>query len=46
MSDLNDPRVKKEEVPEGYWLHLGVITNIVLAILGLLVTVYLLTELK
>ena len=38
--------LKKEEVPEGYWLHLGVITNIVLAILGLLVTFYLLTELK
>ena len=38
--------LKKEEVPEGYWLHLGVITNIVLAILGLLVTFYLLAELK
>jgi putative membrane protein len=38
--------LRKEEVPEGYWLHLGVITNIVLAILGLLVTFYLLTELK
>jgi putative membrane protein len=38
--------LRKGEVPEGYWLHLGVITNIVLAILGLLVTFYLLTELK
>jgi len=38
--------LRKEEVPEGYWLHLGVITNIVLAILGLLVTFYLLAELK
>ena len=38
--------LKKEEVPEGYWLHLGVVTNIVLALLGLLVTFYLLIELK
>jgi putative membrane protein len=38
--------LKKEEVPEGYWLHLGVVTNIVLSVLGLLVTFYLLTELK
>ena len=38
--------LRKEEVPEGYWLHLGVVTNIVLAVLGLLVTFYLLTELK
>jgi putative membrane protein len=38
--------LKKEEVPAGYWLHLGVVTNIVLSVLGLLVTFYLLTELK
>ena len=38
--------LKEEEVPEGYWLHLGVVTNIVLALLGLLVTFYLLIELK
>jgi putative membrane protein len=38
--------LRKEEVPEGYWLHLGVVTNIVLSVLGLLVTFYLLTELK
>ena len=38
--------LKKEEVPQGYWLHLGVVTNIVLALLGLLVTLYLLIELK
>ena len=38
--------LKKEEVPEGYWLRLGVVTNIVLSVLGLLVTFYLLTELK
>jgi putative membrane protein len=38
--------LKKEEIPEGYWLHLGVVTNIVLALLGLLVTFYLLIELK
>ena len=38
--------LKKEDVPEGYWLHLGVVTNIVLSVLGLLVTFYLLTELK
>jgi len=38
--------LKKEEVPQGYWLHLGVVTNIVLALLGLLVILYLLIELK
>jgi len=38
--------LKKEEVPQGYGLHLGVVTNIVLALLGLLVTFYLLIELK
>jgi putative membrane protein len=38
--------LKREEVPEGYWLHLGVVTNMVLAVLGLLVTFYLLIELK
>jgi putative membrane protein len=38
--------LKKEEIPEGYWLHLGVVTNIVLAVLGLLVTFYLIIELK
>ena len=37
--------LKKEEVPEGYWLHLGVVTNIVLAILGILVAIYVLIEL-
>ena len=37
---------EKEEIPEGYWLHLGVVTNIVLAVLGLLVTFYLIIELK
>jgi len=38
--------LKKEEIPEGYWLHLGAVTNIVLAVLGLLVTFYLIIELK
>jgi len=38
--------LKKEEVPEGYWLHLGVVTNIVLAVLGILVVIYLIIELK
>jgi putative membrane protein len=38
--------LRKDEVPEGYWLHLGVITNVVLAILGLLVAFYLVVELK
>ena len=38
--------LNKEEVPEGYWLHLGVVTNIVLAILGLIVAFYLVIELK
>ena len=38
--------LEKEEIPQGYWLHLGVVTNIVLAILGLLVTFYLIIELK
>ena len=38
--------LKREEVPEGHWLHLGVVTNMVLAVLGLLVTFYLLIELK
>lgn len=37
--------LKKEEVPEGYWLHLGVVTNIVLAVLGILVAIYVLIEL-
>jgi putative membrane protein len=37
--------LKKEEVPEGYWLHLGVVTNIVLAVLGVLVAIYVLIEL-
>lgn len=38
--------LKKEEIPQGYWLHLGPVTNIVLAVLGLLVTFYLIIELK
>lgn len=38
--------LKKKEIPEGYWLHLGVITNGVLAVLGLLVAFYLVVELK
>jgi putative membrane protein len=38
--------LRKGEVPEGYWLHLGVVTNLMLGILGILVAVYLLIELK
>ena len=38
--------LRKEEVPEGYWLHLGVVTNVMLGVLGILVAVYLLIELK
>ena len=38
--------LRKEEVPEGYWLHLGVVTNVTLGVLGILVAVYLLIELK
>jgi len=38
--------LKKEEIPEGYWLHLGVVTNLMLGVLGLLVAIYLLIELK
>lgn len=38
--------LRKEEIPEGYWRHLGVVTNLTLGVLGLLVAVYLLIELK
>jgi putative membrane protein len=38
--------LRKAEVPEGYWLHLGVVTNVMLGVLGILVAVYLLIELK
>ena len=38
--------LRKEEVPQGYWRHLGVVTNLVLAVLGVLVAIYLLIELK
>jgi putative membrane protein len=38
--------LRKEEIPEGYWLHLGVVTNVMLGVLGLLVAIYLLIELK
>jgi hypothetical protein len=38
--------LRKGEFPEGYWRHLGVVTNLTLGILGLLVAVYLLIELK
>ena len=38
--------LRKEEIPVGYWRHLGVVTNLMLGILGLLVAGYLLIELK
>ena len=38
--------LRKEEVPQGYWRHLGVVTNLVLGVLGVLVAIYLLIELK
>jgi putative membrane protein len=38
--------LKKGEIPEGYWLHLGVVTNLMLGVLGMLVAIYLLIELK
>ena len=38
--------LRKEEIPVGYWRHLGVVTNLMLGVLGLLVALYLLIELK
>jgi putative membrane protein len=38
--------LKRGELPEGYWLHLGVVTNLMLGVLGILVAIYLLIELK
>ena len=38
--------LRKEEIPVGYWRHLGVVTNLMLGVLGLLVAVYLIIELK
>lgn len=38
--------LKRGEIPEGYWLHLGVVTNLMLGVLGILVAIYLLIELK
>jgi inner membrane protein YidH len=38
--------LRKEEIPEGYWRHLAVVTNLMLGVLGILVAVYLLIELK
>lgn len=38
--------LKKQEMPEGYWLHLGVVANLMLGVLGILVAIYLLIELK
>jgi hypothetical protein len=38
--------LKKEEIPEGYWRHLGVVTNFMLGFLGLLVAIYLIIELQ
>jgi putative membrane protein len=38
--------LKKQEIPEGYWLRLGVVANLMLGVLGILVAIYLLIELK
>jgi putative membrane protein len=38
--------LKREEIPEGYWRHLGVVTNFMLGVLGLLVALYLIIELR
>jgi len=38
--------LRKEEIPQGYWRHLSVVTNLMLGVLGLLVAIYLLIELK
>jgi putative membrane protein len=38
--------LRREEIPKGYWLHLGVVTNLILGALGVLVAIYLLVELK
>jgi putative membrane protein len=32
--------LKPVEIPEGYWIHTGVITNLLLALVGIVVTVY------
>lgn len=32
------------EIPPGYWVHMGALTNIVVALLGLVLTFYLLTH--
>jgi putative membrane protein len=38
--------LRREEIPEGYWRNLGVVTNFMLGVLGLLVAVYLIIELR
>jgi putative membrane protein len=32
--------LKPVEIPEGYWVNTGVITNLLLAVIGLVLTVY------
>jgi putative membrane protein len=32
--------LKPVEIPDGYWVNLGVITNLALAILGIALTAY------
>ena len=38
--------LRKEEIPQGYWRHLAVVTNLILGVLGILVAIYLLIELN
>jgi putative membrane protein len=32
--------LKPVEIPEGYWVNMGVLTNLVLAIFGVAISVY------
>lgn len=44
MSTLQYQRLVKglspQEIPPGYWVNMGVVTNLVLAVLGLILAVY------